>query len=93
MFHPDFYDRSKAPVVDRTGGFIASGDPYNGIVFPGSGVPEAEGGRFPALHAGEFDRLFHGLPEGFAPTHKAVFQPRMGIAYGMNALVNGPLDR
>ncbi|PYU87181.1 MAG: TonB-dependent receptor [Acidobacteria bacterium] len=85
MFHPDFYDPNKAAVVDRTGGFIVSGDPYNGIVFPGSGVPEAEGGRFPALHSGEFDRLFHGLPEGFAKTHKLVFQPRLGIAYAMNS--------
>jgi len=24
MFDPDFYDRSKAPVVDRSGGFIVS---------------------------------------------------------------------
>jgi hypothetical protein len=85
MFSPDFYDRAKAPVVDRSGGFIVSGDPYNGIVFPGTGVPEAEGGRFAALHTGEFDRLFHGLPEGFAPTHKKVFQPRVGIAYGPNS--------
>jgi len=84
MFHPDFYDPNKAAVVDRTGGFIVSGDPYNGIVFPGSGVPEAEGGRFPALHTGEFDRLFHGLPDGFAKTRKLVLQPRLGIAYAMN---------
>ncbi|HYV30326.1 MAG TPA: carboxypeptidase regulatory-like domain-containing protein [Candidatus Binatia bacterium] len=84
MFHPDFYDPNKAAVVDRTGGFIVSGDPYNGIVFPGSGVPEAEGGRFPALHTREFDRLFHGLPDGFAKTRKLVLQPRLGIAYAMN---------
>ncbi|PYU96922.1 MAG: TonB-dependent receptor, partial [Acidobacteria bacterium] len=84
MFHPDFYNPNKAAVVDRTGGFIVSGDPYNGIVFPGSGVPAAEGGRFPALHTGEFDRLFHGLPDGFAKTRKLVLQPRLGIAYAMN---------
>ncbi len=84
MFHPDFYDPTKAAVVDRTGGFIVSGDPYNGIVLPGNGVPEAEGNRFPALHTSEFNRLFHNLPEGFSKTHYLVFQPRLGLAYAPN---------
>jgi len=84
MFDPDFYDPAKAAVVDRTGGFIVSGDPYNGIVLPGSGVPKAEGNRFPVLHTGEFDRLFHGLPKGFSKTHYLVFQPRFGLAYAPN---------
>ena len=83
-FLPAFYDPAKAPVVDRAGGFIVSGDPYNGIVLPGSGLPQAEGNRFPQLHTGQFDRLFHGLPEGLAPTHWTVFQPRIGLAYGLN---------
>jgi len=41
MFHPDFYDPAKAAVVDRVGGFLVSGHPYNGIVLPGHGVPKA----------------------------------------------------
>jgi len=85
MFDPDFYDPLKAAVVDRSGGFIVSGDPYNGIVLPGKGLPSAEGNRFPALHTGEFDRLFHGLPDGFSKTHYLVIQPRLGIAYAANA--------
>ncbi len=83
-FDPRYYDPAKAAVVDRSGGFIVSGDPYNGIVLPGSGLPEAEGNRFPALHTGEFDRLFHDLPEGLAETHKLMFQPRLGVAYAVN---------
>jgi hypothetical protein len=83
-FDPRFYDPSKAAVVDPKGGFIVSGDPYNGIVLPGNGLPKAEGNRFPQLHTGEFDRLFHGLPEGLAETHKLMFQPRLGIAYAVN---------
>jgi hypothetical protein len=83
-FDPRFYDPSKAAVVDPVGGFIVSGDPYNGIVLPGNGLPKEEGNRFPALHTGEFDRLFHGLPEGLAETHKLMFQPRLGIAYALN---------
>ncbi len=82
-FLPAFYDRSKAPAIDRAGGFITSGDPYNGIVLPGSKVPEAEGNRFPVLHSGQFDRLYHGLPDGLAETHWGVFQPRLGIAYAL----------
>jgi hypothetical protein len=83
-FLPAFYDPSKAPVLDPKGGFLVSGDPYNGIVLPGSGLPKAEGNRFPQLHTGQFDRLFHGLPEGLAPTYYRVFQPRLGLAYGLN---------
>ena len=83
-FLPAFYDPAKAPVLDRTGGFIVSGDPYDGIVLPGTGLPSAEGNRFPALHTGQFDRLFHGLPDGLAETHWRLFQPRLGLAYAIN---------
>jgi hypothetical protein len=82
MFHPDFYDPKKAAVVDRAGGFITSGDPYNGIVLPGSG-PSAEAlKRFPVLS--QFSGAYHDLPGGFSQTQKAVFQPRLGAAYGIN---------
>src|SRR5262245_32476026 len=84
MFDPDFYDPTKAAVVDRTGGFIVSGDPFNGIVLPGNGVPKAEGGRIPELHSGAFNRLYHDLPEGFSKTHNDAFQPRLGIAFAAN---------
>lgn len=85
MFDPDFYDPAKAAVVDRAGGFLVGGDPYNGIVLPGNGVPKAEGNRFPVLHSGQFNRLYHGLPEGFSKTHKLLFQPRLGLAYALTS--------
>jgi hypothetical protein len=48
-------------------------------------VPSAEGGRFPVLHTGEFNRLYHCLPEGLAETHYLVFQPRVGVAYALSS--------
>ena len=83
-FLPQFYSASTAPVVDRAGGFITSGDPYDGIVLPGCKVPSEEGGRFPVLHTGQFNSLYHCLPDGLAQTHYLVFQPRLGIAYALN---------
>jgi len=80
-FLPQFYDPSKAASVDRSGGFITGGDQYNGIVLPGCKVPSEEGNRFPVLHTGQFDRLYHCLPDGLAQTHYLVFQPRLGVAY------------
>jgi hypothetical protein len=79
MFHPDFYDPAQAAVVDRAGGFIVSGNRYNGIVLPGDGPEEAALSRFPFL--ADFQHLYHGLPDGLAETHKWDFQPRLGVAY------------
>ena len=83
-FLPQYYDRAAAPVIDPKGGFIVSGDQYNGVVLPGTGVPDAEGGRVPALHSGQFTRLYHGLPDGLSPTQWKVFQPRVGLAYAFS---------
>ncbi len=82
MFHPDYYDRGKAASVDRAGGFITSGDPYNGIVLPGTGPTDEALKRFPVLSS--LNRLYKGLPDGFSPTHYNVFQPRVGMALAIN---------
>lgn len=79
MFHPGFYDPAQAPTVDRAGGFIVSGNRYNGVVLPGDGPLESAVSRFPFLR--DFTHLYHGLPRGFAPTHTRDFQPRLGAAY------------
>jgi len=84
-FLPQYYSPQAAAQVDPKGGFITGGDQYNGIVLPGNGVPDAEGGRIPALHSGQFDRLYHGLPDGLSPTQWKVFQPRLGVAYAFSS--------
>jgi hypothetical protein len=83
-FNPAFYDPARAAVVDPATGAIVSGDRFNGIVLPGSGFPSSAVGRVPAASDPQFQRLFHGLPDGFSQTHNAVFEPRLGIAYSPN---------
>ena len=79
MFDPRFYDPSRAAVIDRTGGFVVSGDRYNGVVLPGDEPLPSGLSRFPYLS--DYSERYHGLPRGFAQTHKAGFQPRLGLAY------------
>ena len=82
-FLPQFYTTQNAPVVNPKTGYITGGNPYDGIAFPGNGVPSAEGGRVPALHDPQFASLYHNLPDGLAQTHLTVFQPRLGVAYAI----------
>jgi hypothetical protein len=84
MFHSKFYDPANAAVVDRAGGFIVSGDRFNGLVIPGCKPTEEAIKKFPFLATGQYDRLYHCLPRGFSETHKNGFQPRLGLAYGLN---------
>jgi hypothetical protein len=82
-FQSQFYDPARAVSIDRTAGFVipGSGDPFNGVVLPGDG-PSAEAlAAFPQL-AG-LERLYHGLPSGFAPNPKDGLQPRLGMAYAL----------
>jgi hypothetical protein len=82
-FLPQYYNPATAPVVDPKGGFIVSGNQYDGIVLPGNGVPSAAGHRIPALDSGLYTSLYHNLPDALSPTQWKVFQPRLGIAYAL----------
>jgi hypothetical protein len=84
MFDPAFYDPSRAAVIDPRTGAILGGDRFNGIVLPGNGFPSDAQGRIEAAGNPAYQRLFHGLPDGFSETHKAVFEPRLGMAYRIN---------
>jgi len=84
MFHPAFYDSSKAAVIDPLGGFLVNptfASRFNGLVLPGNGWPQAAVGRVEAANDQRYQALFHGLPDGLSKTHKNVFEPRAGLAY------------
>lgn len=83
-FDAAYYDRANHAVVHPTGGYIVSGDPYNGIVLPGSGFPESSKGRIPAEKVPGVDRLFHDLPRGLVNDYKLQFSPRFGFAYQLH---------
>lgn len=83
-FYPAYYSTANRATVNRGSGYIESGDQYNGIVLPGNSWPQAAKDRFAYAQGNTYDRLFHGLPDGFAETKKNVFEPRLGLAYSPN---------
>jgi hypothetical protein len=82
VFDPSVYDKSKAVKVDPISGnpLPGGGDPYNGVVIPGSGWPDAAKGRVPLADSGELNRLFRG-GDSYSKMQKNLIQPRVGVAY------------
>ena len=78
-FDSAFYNPATAAVISRTGGFVVSGDRYNGIVLPGDSPTDEAVAEFPNL--ADLQRLYHGLPNGFSTTPEDGLQPRLGLAY------------
>ncbi len=86
IFDPKYYDPAKAVQVDRSTGnpIPNTGDPYNGIIIPGNGWPDAAKGRVPIATTGQFDNKFVGEPRYYSNIDYGDFQPRLGIAYQLN---------
>jgi hypothetical protein len=82
-FNPAYYSVANQAVLDPATGRIVSGPRYNGIVLPGNGFPSSASDlavyNDPAVKA-----LFVGAPLGLTETHYNVFEPRVGLSYGMN---------
>ena len=87
IFDPALYDKSKEIQVNRsTGNPIAgTGDPYNGIIIPGSSWPDAAKGRVPIATSGAFDSKFSKGSRGYSNIDYGNFQPRLGLAYSLNS--------
>jgi hypothetical protein len=83
-FESAYYTAANVAVVDPATGYITSGDPYNGLVKPGAGIPTEANGRALATSLPNVQRLFHNLPLGFYDSPSNAFAPRLGIAYRMN---------
>lgn len=88
VFDPKYYDKSKAVTVNTANGnpIAGSGDPYNGIVIPGSSWPDSAKGRVPAATDPALQYLFRGgqEPKYYSNIDYGNFQPRVGIAYSLN---------
>jgi Carboxypeptidase regulatory-like domain len=83
-FDPRFYDAANAAVISPSTGRIVSGPRYNGIVLPGDGF-EGNGSDLVVASDPRVQALFRGQPRGFSDTHYNVFEPRVGVSYGLNA--------
>jgi hypothetical protein len=80
-FMQRFWDPAKAPQVAANGAIVpGTGDPYNGLVLPGSGWPDAAKGRLDQYDNPAIKALFRGVPAGFNPLRKTNFQPRLSFA-------------
>lgn len=89
-FMAKYWDPAKAPQVAANGTIVpGTGDPYNGLVLPGSGFPDAAKGRLPQYGDKDIERLFRGVPEKWHPLRKTNFQPRLSMAW--DVLGNGKL--
>ncbi|MBI4892542.1 MAG: TonB-dependent receptor [Acidobacteria bacterium] len=77
-----FWDPAKAPQVAANGSIVnGTGDPYNGLVLPGTGFPDDAKGRVAVYGDPAVNALFRGVPEKFNPTRMTNFQPRLSFAY------------
>jgi hypothetical protein len=81
-FNPAFYNPAAAAVINPAGGFVVSGDRFNGIVLPGDGPTDDAIANFPQL--ANLQHLYHGVPNGFSETAKDGIQPRLGLAYALS---------
>lgn len=81
-FNSAYYDPSRAAVLDPRGGFIVSGDLFNGVVIPGDGPDDETLQKFP--HLASLRHLYRGVPRGFSETPADGFQPRLGLAYAIS---------
>jgi hypothetical protein len=82
VFDPKSYNPADAPTVNPTTGYTTGGDPYNGVVIPGSGFPSSAQGHVPAsILNGQYQDLFRGYGSSYSKTVWTDVQPRFGITY------------
>jgi Carboxypeptidase regulatory-like domain len=81
MFNPVNYDPAEAPTVNPITGTATGGNPYNGVVIPGSGFPSSAQGHVPdSILNGQYNDLFRGYSPSYSPIVWSDVQPRVGVA-------------
>ena len=80
-FDPSVYDPTKAITVTTAGKVVpGTGNPYNGLVRAGDGIPSDQTIRVPNVNTAAYPLIPAGAPRGFYNMHGA-FGPRFGFAY------------
>jgi hypothetical protein len=80
-FDPSVYDPTKAVTLNTNGTVVpGSGNPYNGLVRAGDGVPADQLKRVPNINTAAFPLIPAGAPRGLYKMDGA-FGPRLGFAY------------
>jgi hypothetical protein len=83
-FVPALYNRAQAVTMTTAGTIVpGSGNPYNGLVRAGDGVPSNQQGRVPGSTSAFFASIPPGAPRGLYNTANT-FAPRIGFAYGLS---------
>jgi hypothetical protein len=84
-FVPSLFNRAQAVTMTTSGTIVpGSGNPYNGLVRAGDGVPTEQQGRVPGSTSTFFQSIPAGAPRGLYNSANT-FAPRIGFAYGLNA--------
>jgi hypothetical protein len=80
-FDPSVYDPTKAITVTTAGKVVpGTGNPYNGLVRAGDGIPSDQTIRVPNVNTAAYPLIPAGAPRGFYNMGGA-FGPRFGFAY------------
>jgi hypothetical protein len=83
-FDPSVYNASAAVTVTTAGKVVpGAGNPFNGLVRAGNGVPSDQTIRVPNVNTAAFSQIPLGAPRGFYDM-KGAFGPRFGFAYAPN---------
>lgn len=83
-FVPALYNPATAVTITTTGTIVPnSGNPYDGLIAAGSGVPSDQVGRVPGAGTAIFSAIPTGAPRGFYNS-KALWAPRFGFAFSLN---------
>jgi len=83
-FDASLYNPAQAVRVVSGNVVPGSGNPYNGLIRAGNGVPASQQGRVPGSTGPLFQQIPAGAPRGFYNSSN-LFAPRFGFAYAADS--------